>query len=493
MGIEYRTVLPPAIMLHRKHLRVFSFAGKIQTEASWETRAAGAVRAASLKSAARVESNDGTTKEHKANRSRSGQAHLDWRRGAYPLSTLRESVSGANRGAGCYEVLRSMSPVVRISELQADYQDTERSTAQTVAAMGAHVQAALKDPLVLATARACLDADFRPGRLRIAGQVWAWVKQNVRFVTDEDLLLKLLGRQDELELLISPGVLLWARVKAGDCDDFTMLCCAMLAALGVPPLIKTYKCDRTEPNRWSHVCAAAILEDGSIFPVDASHGTYAGWEVPASDVYQSALWDMNGNRVGGGMGRTRSRGLSGYTPAPGWTGNEVTTVSGPYAGPYPGGDFTRMYGGRRWQGLNAIARGKYRGMGDDSTTTASGFDVSTLALPDSGQPALPANTSDFFTDLGDDFSSLFSPAAGGVSTTSTTGFNLSNFLGQLTGSAASVAAAALATPGAVQRADGSILLPNGTVVPAASSGVSSSTILLLGGLLFVMVLMSSKK
>jgi hypothetical protein len=73
------------------------------------------------------------------------------------------------------------------------------------------------------------------------------------------------------------------------------------------------------------------------------------------------------------------------------------------------------------------------------------------------------------------------------------GSSFSNFLSQLTGSAASVAAAALATPGAVQRADGSILLPNGTIVPAASSGISSSTLLIMGAVLLGVVLLSKKK
>jgi hypothetical protein len=381
----------------------------------------------------------------------------------------------------------STSPV-RISEVQANYQDTELSTAQTVAEMGAHVRASLNDPELQRVAATLSPAYTMRDR---AGAVWAWVKAHVRFVTDEVLLLDLLGRRDELELLISPGVLLRARVPAGDCDDFTMLCCALLAALGVPPLVKTYKVDRSDPARWSHVCAAAILEDGSIFPVDASHGAYAGWEVPAREVFQSQLWDMNGNRVGGsGMGRTR--GLSGYVAAPNWTGSEMTTYQGPYAGPYPGGDIQRAYYPRA-AGLRGIAAGKYRGIGDlsdlvDPTGTGTGS-------IDTSDGSTITETS-MSTDIQDFFSGIFN-STNGVSSSgsvgSGSGSSFSNFLSQLTGSAASVAAAALATPGAVQRADGSILLPNGTIVPAASSGISSSTLLIISAVLLGVVLLSKKK
>ena len=195
-----------------------------------------------------------------------------------------------------------MTQPVSISEVQADYQDTEKSTAQTVKEMGWHVQSALHDPAVYAAA---LDACgngivFWDGSAkRKAEGVWAWLKNNVQFLSDETQLQATMGRGEELELLIAPSVLVRADAKAGDCDDFTMLACAMLSCLGVPSLIKTFKCDRSEPWRWSHVCAAAVLEDGSIFPLDASHGDYPGWEVPPVDQFEVALWDMNGNRVGG--------------------------------------------------------------------------------------------------------------------------------------------------------------------------------------------------
>ncbi len=360
-----------------------------------------------------------------------------------------------------------MTQPVSISETQADYQDTEKSTAQTVREMGRHVQSALHDPAVYGIAARCLGAD----RQAAASNVWRWLKNNVQFVSDEDQLQATMGRGDELELLIAPSVLVRADVKAGDCDDFTMLACAMLSCLGVPCVIKTFKCDSREPWRWSHVCAGAVLEDGSIFPLDASHGDYAGWEVPARDQFETALWDMAGNKVGGQKMR---RGLGNYQAECSWTGNPMTTVGGPAAGPYPQLDLMRYYypGPSRKAGLGAIARGKYRrGMGDvfDPYATDSGS-----ALP----PDVPITDPAIAAFLVD--------PTGPIPQTTSTGvpINWNSILGQVIGSGTKLGSQALLTPG-------SAILPNGTIIagtPAGTSnlnlgGISSTTLLLIAAAL----------
>lgn len=405
-----------------------------------------------------------------------------------------------------------MASPVLISELQADLTNSDISTEQTVRAMAAHIRAALTDPAVQGIAALIGSPLAAPmgSRREIAGRVWAWLKQNVRFVTDEEQLERLLGRTDELELLISPPVLLRARVRQGDCDDFTMTACALLLALGCPALIKTFKCDRGEPGRWSHVCAAAVLEDGAVFPVDASHGDYAGWEVPARDVYQSQLWDMRGNKVGATM-RKRG-GLGGYVREPEWTGSEMTTVSGAVAGPYPGQDIMRAYypgpasPAVRSCGLKQIARGKY-GMGD-CITDSQGNDYCSPSTASNG-----IDTSTWSSSLADSYNAALASGAGktdpvnGVSFTGGTGTAplvsptsdpFASFLAQLLPTAAKLTSQALA-PGAVQLANGNVLLPSGQIVAgtptptAGVSGISGSTILLLGGVLLAVVLVSGKK
>ena len=387
-----------------------------------------------------------------------------------------------------------MTSGVTVSERQADYLDNELSTAQTVQEMCSLIATAASDPLVRAAVHEALSLRPDPG-IGPCGLIWLWCKTHVRFETDESQLWRTLRRRDELELLISPSVLLRAKDRAGDCDDFTMLLCSMLLCLGVQPLIKTFKCDRREPWRWAHVCAVAVIEDGSLMTLDASHGKYPGWEVPAQDQFETALWDMAGNRISGVQGMGRTRGLSGYTADPNWTGTPETTVTGPHAGIYPSRDATRYWS--RAAGLGAIARGKYRGMGQDASTydpstdtTSSGLDA--LAFPDSGMPSAPAGSTVLTApwSLSDIFSG--GGSAGGSSSTSSSGFNLNSLLGPLLGSASTLTAAALQQPGAQLLANGSVLLPNGTIVPAASS--SSSTLLLIGGaVLLVLVLAMGKK
>lgn len=334
--------------------------------------------------------------------------------------------------------------------------------------------------------RAAIDAGMlQPGantRRELAQCVWGWLKSNLKFETDESQLARTLGRGDELELLIAPSVIVRARVKAGDCDDFTMLGCAMLAALGVPPLIKTFKCDRREPWRWSHVCAAAKMEDGSIIPLDASHGSHFGWQIPDHDIFESQLWDMNGNKVAGG--RTMRSGLAGYVPDPGWTGSETTTVSGPSAGAYPSTEFLRQYypGPRRLRNLNAIANGKFRrrGMGDDGSgiISAIGGDLDTGEIIGGDSPFNPTIT----------------PTVG--STSSGSSFNWGNLLGNLLNSGTRLASQAIGS-GAQVLPNGNVLLPSGQVVagsPTVSTGLGISTqTLVIGGLVLAAVLLVSKK
>lgn len=381
---------------------------------------------------------------------------------------------------------RSMSGAVLISEKQADYQDTEKATAQTVREMCVLIREAMQDPLVRLVAWEALQS---PGSGVPIAKIWQWVKSNVRFESDESQLRRLLGRRDELELLISPSVLLRASDKAGDCDDFTMLLCVMLDSIGVQPLIKTYKCDRDEPWRWSHVCAAAVTSDGTAFPVDASHGTYAGWQVPARDVYESQLWNMDGNKVGGPM---KKRGLGGYTAMPTWTGSETTTVSGPESSPYPSRLFLRQYypGPSRLAGLGAIRRGKY-GIGDladDAAAIASGGGTSYSDAPDYQNAAGDWVNGKTGVVYGGG-SSYPGPIGSGGGNSS--GY-LESLIGQLASSGTRLASQAIGS-GATVLPNGNVLLPGGQIVsstPQSSFGISSN-MLLLGGLLLGGVLLVS--
>ena len=230
--------------------------------------------------------------------------------------------------------------------------------------------------------------------------------------------------------------------------------------------------------------------------LDASHGKYPGWEVPAQDQFETALWDMAGNRISGvqGMGRTGAASqvirliqigrAHRKQLSRGRTRESIRLVM--------------LRGtGHDLRASGQLRRGKYRGMGQDASTydpstdtTSSGLDA--LAFPDSGMPSAPAGSTVLTApwSLSDIFSG--GGSAGGSSSTSSSGFNLNSLLGPLLGSASTLTAAALQQPGAQLLANGSVLLPNGTIVPAASS--SSSTLLLIGGaVLLVLVLAMGKK
>lgn len=386
-----------------------------------------------------------------------------------------------------------MSPAINISETQADYLNTESSTAQTVQEMCGHILDSANDPLVQSTAiDACAQAGVMSmARKQLANAAWLWCKRNIKFVTDEEQLLKLLGRRDELELLIAPAVMVRMRPRQGDCDCFTMMLCSLLQCLGVPALIQTFKCDQQEPWRWAHVCAAAVLEDGSVISLDASHGEYPGWAVTIEGPFESQLWDMDGNRVGDSM----RKGLSGYVREPEWTGNEMTTTRGAVAGPYPSLDVMRAYG-ERARGLQGISRGKF-GMGD---CMASGYDEYGDACayynPSGG---LILNTAGTGAPLSTDLTGVISTSPSGTTvatlpaTTPSNAFNWASLVSMLGADATKLTSQALATPGTT-------ILPNGTIVAgtpqgtsAVSSGISSSTLIILACVVGAVLLVGNKK
>ena len=69
------------------------------------------------------------------------------------------------------------------------------------------------------------------------------------------------------------------RQVSGDCDDFSMLCAALLKAAGIDCCFATVGADPDNPNIFSHVYTVAYYR-GQRYAMDCSHGQYAGWEAP---------------------------------------------------------------------------------------------------------------------------------------------------------------------------------------------------------------------
>jgi hypothetical protein len=181
-------------------------------------------------------------------------------------------------------------PVVASREHAGLGTPSPRVTAMTVRTMGRHITDALSDPIINQVAStACEQASP-------VFSLWWWVKQAVKFKQDDALILKLFGERDHYELLISPPVLLRMPVPQGDCDDFTMLLSALLICAGYRVRIVTIECDPRRPGEYSHVYAET-LANGRWVPMDASHGKFPGWEVPAQDIRRKTSWSLDGHVV----------------------------------------------------------------------------------------------------------------------------------------------------------------------------------------------------
>jgi transglutaminase-like putative cysteine protease len=157
--------------------------------------------------------------------------------------------------------------------------DNDKSVAQTIALMGSIIESSTEHPNVIAATReACAGIGTAAPAWRKSQAIFEWVKQHVRFMTDEAILAKYFGLGPDQELLIKPELLVLFR--RGDCDCHAMLTCAMLRCAGVDCHLVTIAADQDEPERYSHVYAVAVTEDGRLLPMDTSHGQYAGWEAP---------------------------------------------------------------------------------------------------------------------------------------------------------------------------------------------------------------------
>ena len=281
-----------------------------------------------------------------------------------------------------------------------------------------------------------------------------WPKHRIRFVQDDALIQSLLNERDQLELLVTPPVMVRSSKPQGDCDDFTMMVCALLKVLGVGFEIVTVAADGYDPSKFSHVFCRAVLSDGSRIPLDASHGKYPGWCVPTSRTYRVQVWDEAGNPIADRGAKWN--GLHGFVGA-----------------------------GRGVQGLGACL--EYDDSGncavDDGATGDGGYQVIGPAAPAPNgtyvPPACPAGLTMLAGTCVIPGTTVTSSTAGGVNTTP--GFS-------------SALQAILA--GITSRTGGQIASTLRPTVPAGSIAIPTNSLLLYGGLavlgLFFIVAVSKK-
>jgi transglutaminase-like putative cysteine protease len=95
-----------------------------------------------------------------------------------------------------------------------------------------------------------------------------WVQRNVRYTRDIFRVELLHTARRMLEL------------RAGDCDDMTILLGAMLVSTGHPVRLVLAGFRPNRPHAYSHVYPEVLL-DGRWVPIDASTSRPMGWQPPA--------------------------------------------------------------------------------------------------------------------------------------------------------------------------------------------------------------------
>lgn len=221
------------------------------------------------------------------------------------------------------------TPRVEVRRYQGDLSNPDRATAQTIAVMCDQIESAARDPAVQNAARdavrrfrggpfyirAGADASKNPGA--IAESCWWAAKAALRFEHHEDRIQIWFNERDQLQLLISPTILV-RYPSRGDCAIYTLLICAFLRALNQPFEIVTAAVDPRDPSVFGHVYPRAVMPDGTRITLDASHGSYPGWEVLPNHILRKQVWDQDGNPIPDQA--PRFKGLHGYRGMRGYMG-----------------------------------------------------------------------------------------------------------------------------------------------------------------------------
>ena len=171
-------------------------------------------------------------------------------------------------------------------------------TEKTVKRMAQMIRRSMRDPYVASVAREIRAQAAKTGAL--VPCLWWWVKLHVHFLHHDKQICAMLGecRTSNYQMLIEPRALLRLRSMEGDCAVFTMLVVTLARVLGLQTRIVTVAADARRPGEYTHVYGEVYLPEASLWcPMDASHGTGPGWEVPARDIQRKTEWDLDGNIV----------------------------------------------------------------------------------------------------------------------------------------------------------------------------------------------------
>jgi hypothetical protein len=197
----------------------------------------------------------------------------------------------------------------------------EPGTKQTISLMRKLVDQAVSDAQFVRFAIDLVRGVLPYNDIGEANAVYEWVKRNIRYTKDPVTKEKLYPPQELL------------KIRAGDCDDISMLLGALMIALGYPARLATIAADANQPNEFSHVYLEAEVPPGSgqWIPMDAAR-VDAQFGVEPPIYYRKRVWsltdsssqDLNGCGCGGRcgcsspstVGKVGLRGLAGVATVP---------------------------------------------------------------------------------------------------------------------------------------------------------------------------------
>jgi len=181
----------------------------------------------------------------------------------------------------------------------------EPGTAQTIALMRQLVDAALADATFVRQAIDIVRGVRAYDDVGEAEALYDWVKGHIRFTKDPVTKEKLYPPQELL------------KIRAGDCDDISMLLGAFLLAVGYPARLITVSANPDNPAEFSHVYVEGEVPAGSgqWIPMDAARlNSQFGTEPP--QYFRKRAWSLTDDSFQDLSGGRRRGSLAGYTTVP---------------------------------------------------------------------------------------------------------------------------------------------------------------------------------
>lgn len=135
-------------------------------------------------------------------------------------------------------------------------------TRQTVAKMVAMIRAAIKNSAVRTVALSIVQDVPERDTMAQVDAIFAWVQENFSYVKDPVGVESLSRPEYMLRQIAEVGI------ARGDCDDVTMLLCALVGVLGIPSRVRVIQF-AGYPG-FSHVVAAVELAPGVYVEYDGT-------------------------------------------------------------------------------------------------------------------------------------------------------------------------------------------------------------------------------